>query len=117
MPWAMSSAAAEAVVHGGDADARGVDPAQGLARGGHALRDGGVAGHAELLSSGGEGGGIGIDNGGELDGIAGALELAIDAEMISPECASADDGDAQQAVIQRKHYLPAGASTAWRQRP
>ncbi len=80
------------VVDGGDADGGGAEGEPGVEE----IGDGGEGGD---VAGGGEGAaaaGVGFDERGELNeaGI-GLFELAIDAEMIAPEGAGADDGYAQ----------------------
>ena len=77
-------------MHGWDADRGGVE----RARCGEALFDGGEGGDAEFCCGFGGGGGVAVDDGGELDGLAGLFEFAVDTEMIAPEGARSDNGDA-----------------------
>lgn len=99
---------------GGDADGCGVE---GEIRGeefGEGREGGDVVG-------GGEGGaatGVGFDESGEVNELGVSLfELAVDAEMVAPEGAGADDGYAQRG---HGYFLAevsgSGASTASRQR-
>ena len=73
---------------------------------------------AKVGGSLGGGGGVGIDDGVETDGVAGLLELAIDAQVMASEDAGTGDEDAEGAG--QNDYLvgvAAGASTAWRHLP
>ncbi len=101
---------------GGDADGGGVDPGPKIGtRGTQHVCDGGEGRDVVLGGEGFTQRGTGFDEGGELDEVRlGGLELAIDAEMVSPEGAGPDDGNAQSW----HGYLAAGAgdSTAARQR-
>jgi hypothetical protein len=99
------------VVDGGDADGGGMERACG----GEGFLDGWECGDVEVLRGLGEGCGVGVDDGGELNGLAGLLEFAVDAEVVSAEGSGSDDGDAEW--LGGGHYFfAAGASTASRQR-
>jgi hypothetical protein len=92
---------------GWDADGGGVE----WVRRSEALFDGGEAGDAEFLCGFGGGSGAAVDDGGELDGLAGLFELAIDAEMIAPEGSGSDNGDAEW--MRGRHLLLFGPGFEW----
>jgi hypothetical protein len=98
------------VVDGGDADGRGME----LACCGDGIFDGWKCGDVEVFGGLSEGCGGGVDDGGELDGLAGVLEFAIDAKVVSAEGSGSDNGDAEWRG--GGLYFFAGASTASRQR-
>ena len=75
---------------GGDADGCGIERACG----GEAGVDGFEGGNVEVQRGFGGDGGIAVDDGCELDRFAGALELAVDAEVVAPEGSRTDNGDA-----------------------
>ena len=81
----------------------------------------GNAGDVEVLAGVGGRGGVGLDEAGQANGVAGLLELAIDTQVMLPKGAGAhnDDVDATgcEDRIAAGHYLrSAGVSTASRQR-
>jgi hypothetical protein len=84
---------------------------------GHARFDRREAADGEVGLGGGASARVWVDDGGELDGEAGLLQLAVDAEVVAAEDPGADDGDAERSRLSRssgyriRHYLT-GASTA-----
>jgi hypothetical protein len=75
-------------------------------RGGEEIGDGGEGGDVVGGGEFGATGGVGFDERGELEeiGVRG-LELAVDAEVVAPEGAGADDGDAKgSGGIARSRY-------------
>ena len=76
------------VMNGGDGDGGGVEVG-GIQQ----LGDGAEGAGAVLGGEGLGAGGVGVDHGGEFDRAAVLLQLVINARVIAPECAGADDGD------------------------
>ena len=99
------------VVDGGDADGRGIERACGCEAASMVAK----AGMLNFSAALGCGCGVGVDDGGELDGLAGLLEFAVDAEMVATEGSGSDDGDAEW-VGEGHYFFSTGLSTAERQR-
>ncbi len=94
------------MMHGGHADAGGIDRETGVEK----LFNRGEVRDAVLDTGGLPGGGVGVDDGDQF----GLRQLAVDTQVIAAEGSGAHDGYARWAPF--CHYLPAGFSTASRQR-
>ena len=95
---------------GGDADGGGVKWACG-----EGCFDRRKGGDGEFLCGFGCDGGVGVDDGGELDGLAALFEFAVDAKVVAAEGSGSDDGYAEW-VGGGHYFLSTGLSTAVRQR-
>jgi len=77
------------MMDGGDTDGGRIE----MRKRSEALFDGGEGGDAELRGGFGSDGCAGLDDGGELYGLASLLELFVDAKVIASKGSSPDDGD------------------------